>query len=74
MTRTDNIEDPEELAEEISVRPKVVVLQVCVQIVDQQLLLLPLLGLGDDALVEVHLQRRDLARLPVLPQPAWDIE
>ena len=57
MTRTDNIEDPEELAEEISVRPKVVVLEVGVEIVDQQLLLLPLLGLGDDALVEVHLER-----------------
>ena len=55
--RTDNIEDPKELAEEISVRPKVVILEVCVEIVDQQLLLLPLLGLGDDALVEVHLER-----------------
>ena len=54
---TDNIENPEELAEEISVSPEVVVLQVCIQIVDQQLLLLPLLGLGDDALVEVHLER-----------------
>ena len=50
---TDNIEDPEELAEEISVRPKVVILEVCVEIVDQQLLLLPLLGLSDDALIEV---------------------
>ena len=72
--RTDNVEDPEELAEEISVSPKVVVLQVCVEIVDQQLLLLPLLRLRDDALVEIHLERRDLSRLPVFPQPSWNIE
>ena len=67
VTRTDNIEDPEELAEEISVRPKVVVLEVGVEIVDQQLLLLPLLRLCDDALVKVHLERRDLSGFPVLP-------
>ena len=54
---TDDVNKCEKFTEEISVRPKVVILQVCVQIVNQQLLLLPLLGLGDDALVEVHLER-----------------
>ena len=48
--RTDYVEDAEELAEEVSVRPEVVVLQVGVEIIDQQLLLLPLLRLSDDAL------------------------
>ena len=44
------------------------------EIVEQQLLLLPLLGLRDDPQVEIHLQRLDLARLPVLPQPPRDVE
>lgn len=48
--RTDYVEDAEELAEEVSVRPEVVVLQVGVEIIDQQLLLLSLLRLSDDAL------------------------
>ena len=46
--RTDYVEDAEELAEEVSVRPEVVVLQVGVEIIDQQLLLLSLLRFSEE--------------------------
>ena len=71
---TDHIEESQQLAEEVSVGPEVVVLQVGVQVVQEELLLLPLLHLGDDAQVQVHHQRLDLARFPVLPQPPRDVE
>ena len=71
---THDVEEGEELAEEISVRPEVVVLQVGVEVVDEELLLLPLLHLGDDPQVEVHHEGGDLARLPVFPQPPRDVK
>ena len=71
---THDVEEGEELAEEISVRPEVVVLQVGVEVVDEQLLFLPLLHLGDDPQVEVHHEGGDLARLPVFPQPPRDVK
>ncbi len=71
---TNDVEEGEQLAEEVAVRPEVVVLQVRVEVVQQQLLLLPLLHLGDDAQVQVHHERGDLARLPVLPQPTRNVE
>jgi hypothetical protein len=42
---TDHIEQRQEFAEEVSERPKVVVLKVRVEVVDQKLLLLTLLNL-----------------------------
>ena len=51
---TYNIYQSEKLAEEVSVRPEVVVLEVGVDVVQDQLLLQPLLALGDDAEVQVH--------------------
>ena len=71
---THDVEKGEELAEEVSVGPEVVVLQVGVEVVDEQLLLLPLLHLGDDPQVEVHHEGGDLARLPVFPQPPRDVK
>ena len=71
---THDVEEGEELAEEISVRPEVVVLQVGVEVVDEQLLFLPLLHLGDDPQVEVHHEGGDFARLPVFPQPPRDVK
>ena len=50
------------------------VLQVGVQVVEQELLLLPFLHLRDDAQVQVHDQGLDLSSLPVLPKPARDVE
>ena len=64
---TYDIDKGQELAEEISVGPEVVVLQVGVEVVKQELLLLSLLHLGDDAQVQVHNQGLDLSGLPVLP-------
>ena len=71
---THDVEEGEELAEEVSVGPEVVVLQVGVEVVDEELLLLPLLHLGDDPQVEVHHEGGDLARLPVFPQPPRDVK
>ena len=51
---TYNIYQSEKLAEEVSVCPEVVVLEVGVDVVQDQLLLQPLLALGDDAEVQVH--------------------
>ena len=50
------------------------ILEVVVKVVQQQLLLLFLLHFRDHANVEVHHERSDLAGLPVLPQPARDVE
>ena len=44
---THNINNAQEFTEEISVSPEVVVLQVGIKVVDQQLLLLPFLGLSE---------------------------
>ncbi len=51
---TYNIQQGQQLAEEVSVGPEVVVLEVGVDIVQNQLLLQSLLPLGDDAEVQVH--------------------
>lgn len=69
-----NVKQSQQLTEEVSVGPPVVVLQIVVQIVQEQLLLLLLLDLADHPHVEVHHERGDLARLPVLPQPAGNVE
>ena len=74
MILTDNIEKRQQLAEEVSVGPEVVVLQVGVQVVQEEFLLLPLLNLGDDAQVQVHDESLDLSGLPVLPKPPRDVE
>ena len=50
------------------------VLEIGVQVVEQELLLLPPLGLCQNAQVQIHLQGRDLARLPVLPQPSRNVK
>ena len=71
---TEDIDQCQEFTEEVSVGPEVVVLQVGVQVVEEELLLLTFLGLGDDPQVQVHLQGPDLAGLPVLPQPAWNVK
>jgi hypothetical protein len=71
---TDDIDEREEFAEEISVSPEVVVLQVRVEVVQQQFLLLTFLHLGDDPQVQVHDQGRDLAGLPILPKPTRNVE
>lgn len=71
---TYNVKQSQQLTEEVSVGPPVVVLQIVVQIVQEQLLLLLLLDLADHPHVEVHHERGDLARLPVLPQPAGNVE
>ena len=44
---THNINNAQEFTEEISVSPKVVVLHVGIKVVNQQLLLLPFLGLAE---------------------------
>ncbi len=71
---TKHIDQSEKFTKEVSVGPEVMILQVCVQVVEEQLLLLPFFGLRDDPQVQVHLQSSDLARLPVLPQPSWNVE
>ena len=71
---TYNVKQSQQLTKEVSVGPPVVVLQIVVQIVQEQLLLLLLLHLADHPHVEVHHESGDLARLPVLPQPAGNVE
>ena len=71
---TYNVKQSQQLTEEVSVGPPVVVLQIVVQIIQEQLLLLLLLDLADHPDVEVHHERGDLPRLPVLPQPAGNVE
>ena len=44
------------------------------QVVNEHLLLLPPLGLRNYPKVEVHLERSDLARFPILPKPPWHVE
>ena len=44
------------------------------EVVEQQLLLLPSLSLGDDPQVQVHLEGTNLASLPVLPEPPGNVE
>jgi len=51
-----------------------VVLQIGVHVVDQKLLFQLLLHLRNDAQVQVHPEGGDLAGLPVLPQPSWNVE
>jgi len=62
---TEYVEQGKEFAEEVSVGPEVVVLEVRVQVVQEQLLFGPFFGLGDDAQVKVHLECPNLAGLPV---------
>ena len=45
---THDVEEGEELAEEVSVGPPIMVLQVVVQVVQQEFFLLLLFHLGDD--------------------------
>ena len=71
---TSDVDECEELTEEVSVRPEVVMLQIGVHVVDQKLLFQLLLYFGDDAEVQVHPEGGDLAGLPVLPQPSWNVE
>ena len=47
LNLTNNIHQSQHLTEEVSVSPEVVVLQVGIKVVDQQLLLLPFLGLSE---------------------------
>ena len=74
MSLTYDVDEGEEFTEEVSVGPPVVVLEVVGEVVEQQPLLLPLLHVLHDADVEVHHERVDLARLPVLPQPPGNVE
>ena len=46
------------------------VLEVVCEIVEKKALFLPLLDVLDHPDVQVHHERVDLARLPVLPQPS----
>lgn len=71
---TYDVEKGQDLAEEVSVGPEVVVLKVGVQVVDEQLLLLSLLHFCDDPQVEVHHEGSYLACLPVFPEPTWNVE
>ena len=71
---TYDVDEREEFTEEVSVGPPVVVLQVVGEVVEQQSFLLALLHVLHDADVQVHHERVDLPRLPVLPQPAGDVE
>ena len=74
MPLTYDVDEGEEFTEEVSVGPPVVVLEVVGEVVEQQPLLLPLLHVLHDADVQIHHQRVDLARLPVLPQPTGNVE
>ena len=71
---TYDVDEREEFTEEVSVGPPVVVLEVVCEVVEQQPLLLPLLHVLHHADVQVHHQRVDLPRLPVLPQPTGNVE
>lgn len=51
---TKNVEQCEELTEEVSVGPEVVVFKVGIQVVEDELLLLPFLRLGNDAEIQIH--------------------
>ena len=64
---TNDVGERHEFAEEVFVCPEVVVLEVRVEVVEEEFLLRPLLGLRDDAEVEVHHQGLDFAGLPVFP-------
>ena len=52
--RTYNVDESQELTEEISEGPEVVVLEVRVEVVQDQLLLQSFLRLRDDPQVQVH--------------------
>ena len=71
---TCNIDEGEKFTKEISVGPEVVLFQIGVQIVNEQFLLQLLVSLGLDSHIEIHPQGQNLPGLPVLPQPARDIE
>ena len=71
---TDNVGQGECLAEKVAIGPPVVMFEVVDQVVEQQLLLLFLLHFGANANVQVHHEGVDLARLPVLPQPARHVK
>ena len=45
---TDDVDESEQLAEEVAIRPEVVVLQVRIEVVQQELLLLSLFNLKRD--------------------------
>ena len=74
ISLTYDVDEREEFTEEVSVGPPVVVLEVVCEVVEQQPLLLPLLHVLHHADVQIHHQRVDLARLPVLPQPTGNVE
>ncbi len=71
---TSDVDEREKLAEEVSVSPEVVMFEIGVHVIDQKLFLQLFLNLGDDAQVQVHPQGRDLAGLPVFPQPTRNVE
>ena len=71
---TSDVDEREKLAEEVSVSPEVVMFKIGVHVIDQKLFLQLFLNLRDDAQVQVHPQGRDLAGLPVFPQPTRNVE
>lgn len=74
MTLTHDITQGQCFAEEVAVGPPVVVLEIINKIIQKKLFLLLLLHFGANANVQVHHKRVDLASLPVLPQPPWNIK
>ena len=66
----DDVDEVEHLAEEEADGVEVVVVQVHLEVVDQQLLAVPLGVLVDDRAVHLHHQHLALAALPDLPQVA----
>ncbi len=54
VSLTYNVDEGEQLTEEVSVGPEVVVLEVGVDVVQDELLLQSLLPLRDDPQVQVH--------------------
>jgi len=52
----EDIEQCKELAEKVSVSPKVMIFQIGVEIVEEELLFLPFLSFRDDAQVQIHFE------------------
>ena len=71
---TYNIEKSQQLTEEVSVSPPIVVLQIVVQIVQQKLFFLLLFHLAHHPHVEIHHEGSDFSCLPILPEPPWNVE
>jgi len=64
---TDHVQQREDLAQVVPVRPPIVKAQVLPEVVEQHLLLLLLLHLGAQPDVEIHHEGMNLATLPALP-------